>query len=82
MHRAGPGRPAYQGRDPKLFGSISQTGDANKKAAIETIKGFADPGVIKNVPTIPDDKINGDLRRPGRHARHRQGRRLINLCST
>ena len=42
----------------KLFGSISQTGDANKKAAIETMKGFADPGVIKNISTIPDDKIN------------------------
>ena len=41
----------------KLFGRISQLGDISRNTAIATMKSFGEPGQIKNISTIPEEKL-------------------------
>lgn len=52
-----PAPPRTREDVQKLFGRISQLGDISRNTAIATMKSFGEPGQIKNISTIPEDKL-------------------------
>ena len=52
-----PAPPRTREDVQKLFGRISQLGDISRNTAIATMKSFGEPGQIKNISTIPEEKL-------------------------